>query len=281
MVQGLAVLLEVIAPGARLVSDRLHQLDHRPGSVDERLLQRNVNGLAVVGAVHALTKRRDADVAKAHRFPQGDGLVEVLDYDADVKHLGEGVGRGVALGGGRRSGATSCDHANPEGGDEGDERALTHWCSSTRCLMTSKKAICPINSVTGGHPHEQTRNKSTSKRPFTTIAATAVMAGTTDVCCLFISPIIVGDGKCAFPSGVRLELALQEERRFHNVMVYLHYHSTTTPAAKHGRAAPASLAGLQLMGEAEIMDGQPKRSQRVHPDARDAFDSAPCRPGSG
>ena len=56
-------------------------------------------------------------------------------------------------------------------------------------------------------------------------------AGPIDVCYLFIAPIIVGDGNRALPSGVRLELALQDERRFRNRMLYLHYQSTTNQAA--------------------------------------------------
>jgi len=42
--------------------------------------------------------------------------------------------------------------------------------------------------------------------------AHAFKAGLVDVCRLFIAPIIVGGGTSAFPSGVRLELALQDER---------------------------------------------------------------------
>jgi dihydrofolate reductase len=64
-----------------------------------------------------------------------------------------------------------------------------------------------------------------------TLAAHAFNAGLIDVCHLFIAPIIVGDGSSAFPSGIRLELALQDERRFRNGMVYLHYRSTTSEAA--------------------------------------------------
>jgi dihydrofolate reductase len=61
-----------------------------------------------------------------------------------------------------------------------------------------------------------------------TLAAHAFKAGLLDICHLFIAPIIVGDGNRAFPSGIRLELALQNERRFRNGMVYLHYRSTTS-----------------------------------------------------
>ena len=58
-----------------------------------------------------------------------------------------------------------------------------------------------------------------------TLAAHAFRAGLVDVCDLFVSPIIVGGGTFAIPSDVRLGLALQDERRFRNGMVYLHYQS--------------------------------------------------------
>jgi dihydrofolate reductase len=63
-----------------------------------------------------------------------------------------------------------------------------------------------------------------------TLAAHAFKAGLVDVCHLFIAPIIVGDGNRAFPSDIRLELALQDQRRFRNGMVYLHYRSSTSGA---------------------------------------------------
>lgn len=55
------------------------------------------------------------------------------------------------------------------------------------------------------------------------LAAAAFKAGLIDECQLFLSPIIIGGGKPALPSHIRLELELLEERRFHNGMVYLHY----------------------------------------------------------
>lgn len=61
------------------------------------------------------------------------------------------------------------------------------------------------------------------------LAAHAFKAGVVNVCHLFIAPIIVGDGSRAFPSDIRLELALQNERRF-NGLVYLHYRSSTRRA---------------------------------------------------
>jgi riboflavin biosynthesis pyrimidine reductase len=47
-----------------------------------------------------------------------------------------------------------------------------------------------------------------------TLAVHAFKAGLVDVRLLFIAPIIVGDDNRAFRSGIRLELALQHERRF-------------------------------------------------------------------
>lgn len=55
------------------------------------------------------------------------------------------------------------------------------------------------------------------------LAAAAFRAGLIDGCQLFLSPIIIGGGKPALPSHIRLELELLEERRFHNGVVYLRY----------------------------------------------------------
>jgi dihydrofolate reductase len=46
---------------------------------------------------------------------------------------------------------------------------------------------------------------------------------------LFLTPIIVGDGKRALPEGVRGRLELVEERRFGNGTVYLHYDMKSDP----------------------------------------------------
>ena len=56
-----------------------------------------------------------------------------------------------------------------------------------------------------------------------TLAAHAFNAGLVDVCYLFIAPIVLGDGLRAFPSGLGFPLALQDERRFRNGVVYLRY----------------------------------------------------------
>ena len=55
------------------------------------------------------------------------------------------------------------------------------------------------------------------------LAAQALAAGLVDECHLLLTPIVVGGGKPAFPSGLRLRLELLDERRFGNGVVHLHY----------------------------------------------------------
>jgi dihydrofolate reductase len=58
-------------------------------------------------------------------------------------------------------------------------------------------------------------------------AAHAFRAGLVEECHLFVTPIVVGGGKRSLPDEVRLKLELQDERRFGNGMVYLHYRTRT------------------------------------------------------
>jgi dihydrofolate reductase len=55
------------------------------------------------------------------------------------------------------------------------------------------------------------------------LAGRAIAAGLVDEIQLFLTPVLVGGGKPAFPEGVRLALELLEERRFGNGVVYLRY----------------------------------------------------------
>lgn len=55
------------------------------------------------------------------------------------------------------------------------------------------------------------------------LAAQAFAAGLVDECHLFLCPIMVGGGKRALPSGLRLQLELLSERRFSNGVVHVHY----------------------------------------------------------
>ena len=55
------------------------------------------------------------------------------------------------------------------------------------------------------------------------LAAQAIRAGLVDEFQMIVCPVVVGGGKRFFPDGVRLDLALVEERRFGNGMVVLRY----------------------------------------------------------
>ena len=57
------------------------------------------------------------------------------------------------------------------------------------------------------------------------LAAQAFAAGLVDDIHLFLCPVIVGGGTPALPPGVRLQLELQDERRFAGGVVHLHYRS--------------------------------------------------------
>ncbi len=56
-----------------------------------------------------------------------------------------------------------------------------------------------------------------------TLAAHAFNAGLVDECQLFIHPVLVGDGKPAFPRDARVQLELLEEHRFGNGVMNLNY----------------------------------------------------------
>ncbi len=55
------------------------------------------------------------------------------------------------------------------------------------------------------------------------LAAHAIKAGLVDEFQVIVCPVIVGGGKRFFPSGVRLDLELVEDRRFGNGVVVLRY----------------------------------------------------------
>jgi len=61
-----------------------------------------------------------------------------------------------------------------------------------------------------------------------TLAGQAFKAGLIDECHLFLTPIVVGGGTPALPTGVRLEFDLLDEHRFASGMVYLHYRARTS-----------------------------------------------------
>jgi dihydrofolate reductase len=73
--------------------------------------------------------------------------------------------------------------------------------------------------------------KSSRERDITVggpnLAAQAFKAELVDECQLFLTPVVVGDGKPSLPNDVRLDLELLDERRFRNGVVFLHYRTST------------------------------------------------------
>lgn len=55
------------------------------------------------------------------------------------------------------------------------------------------------------------------------LAAQAIRAGVVDEYHLFVVATVVGGGKRALPTDVRIDIELLDERRFGSGMVYLHY----------------------------------------------------------
>jgi dihydrofolate reductase len=69
--------------------------------------------------------------------------------------------------------------------------------------------------------------KATADRDFTVggpeLAGQALKAGLVDELQLFLAPVVVGGGTRGLPDGIRVELELQDERRFGNGTVYVRY----------------------------------------------------------
>jgi len=61
------------------------------------------------------------------------------------------------------------------------------------------------------------------------LAAHAFRNGLVDEYCLFLAPVAVGAGTKALPDGLNVQLALADERRFGNGMVFLRYQVTPNP----------------------------------------------------
>jgi dihydrofolate reductase len=71
------------------------------------------------------------------------------------------------------------------------------------------------------------------------LAAEAFRAGLVDELQLVLSPVSVGGGKPALPSGLRLDLELLEHRRFEDGTVFLRYRSVAEPrVSRYGVRLP-------------------------------------------
>jgi dihydrofolate reductase len=123
------------------------------------------------------------------------------------------------------------------------ETALTHpglqpherdfagiWLSADKIVYSST-----LESVQSAHtriertfdPEAVRRLKATTNTDVSVggpgLAAAAFAAGLVDECHLFLTPVLVGGGKQAFPDDVFVNLELLHERRFRNGTVYLRY----------------------------------------------------------
>jgi dihydrofolate reductase len=71
------------------------------------------------------------------------------------------------------------------------------------------------------------RLKATAERDLTIggpeLAGHALRARLVDEVHLFLAPVVVGGGTRGLPDGIRVELELQDERRFGNGTIYLRY----------------------------------------------------------
>jgi dihydrofolate reductase len=83
------------------------------------------------------------------------------------------------------------------------------------------------------------------------LAGQAFRAGLVDECHLFVWPVVVGGGKPALPTDARTDLALLDERRFGNGVVYLRYRSlerSTSGGERQGRAPRATATHFRSGG---------------------------------
>ncbi len=80
---------------------------------------------------------------------------------------------------------------------------------------------------TAFHPDAVRRMKAAAVRDISVagpnLAAHAIKAGLVDEYHLFVNPITVGGGTPYIPHDLRVELALMDERRFRNGVVFLRY----------------------------------------------------------
>ncbi|HXY73456.1 MAG TPA: dihydrofolate reductase family protein [Actinomycetota bacterium] len=81
-------------------------------------------------------------------------------------------------------------------------------------------------------PDEVRRMKETAERDLSVggpgLAGQAIAAGLVDELQLFVAPVVVGGGTRWLPDHVRLDLRLEEERRFGNGMVFCRYRVNVT-----------------------------------------------------
>jgi dihydrofolate reductase len=106
----------------------------------------------------------------------------------------------------------------------------TAWQSANKVVYsTTLSAVSTANTRIERHfdPTALRELKAAASRDITVgganLASQAFTAGLVDECQLFVWPTVVGGGKPALPTGVRVDLELIDERRFANGVVLLRY----------------------------------------------------------
>ncbi len=104
------------------------------------------------------------------------------------------------------------------------------WRSSDKIVYSRSLQEVTTARTTLEHefdPAKVAELKATSSKDLSVggphLAAQAIAAGLVDECRLLLSPVVVGGGNAALPTGLRWDLELVDERRFSNGAVHLHY----------------------------------------------------------
>lgn len=104
------------------------------------------------------------------------------------------------------------------------------WRAADKVVYsTTLRAVSTANARLEHHfdPGSVRDTKTSAAKDLTvggrTLAAQAFDAGLVDESHLFVHPVVVGDGKPAFPSDTRVRLELLQEHRFGDGVVYLRY----------------------------------------------------------
>ncbi len=103
-----------------------------------------------------------------------------------------------------------------QGADKVVYSTTLHEASTTKTQLTQNFDPDAIRSLKASAASDLTVGGAN-------LAAHAFKAGLVDECQLLVHPVLVGSGKSALPRDTHAQLALLDERRFNNGIVYLRY----------------------------------------------------------
>jgi dihydrofolate reductase len=108
------------------------------------------------------------------------------------------------------------------------------WRSADKVVYsTTLESVASAGTTLERHfdPHLVREMKASAGRDISVggpdLAAQAIAAGLVDELRIYVSPVVVGGGVRALPTGVALKLQLLDERRFGNGVVHVHYRILT------------------------------------------------------